>query len=1035
MIGKWKKKVSTLALSSVLLCLLPFGGVVASPTDNVSVASNWVILDQNIRPISVVAVATTQSDSTQSTLIDDEQRVIVTFKEKKKVDKSLIKGKIKREQKHSASISAKMTSKEIEKLKKDTTVQSVEPDIQLQIASTQAMDWGVSVVNATYAWKNGYTGKGVKVAVLDSGIDTHHEDLVVSGGASFVDYTTSYDDDFGHGTHVAGIIGAKNNDIGVVGVAPDADLFAVKVLDSTGKGYLSDVIAGIDYAVENKMDIINMSITTSVDSPALHNAVDQAYASGLLLVAAAGNTGNVDGTGDTLQYPAKYSSVIAVGAVDQNNQRASFSATGNELEIVAPGMNVNSTYLNNGYKTFKGTSMASSFVSGEIALLKQENSLLTNTQLRSALDQHVLNSGNTAKDLKYGYGVLDVSALINQHTIINSPNVSGNVYSNVYGNLNTTSALIFSAGVDSKINVSINWGPATDVTTSWPSLVNAKSIAYYQTDGGTQYRYVLYYDNTIKVSINWGPATDVTTSWPSLVNARAISYYQTEGGTLFRYVLYNDNTIKVSINGEPATDVTTSWPSLVNARAISYYQTEGGTSFRFVGYLNQNPIININNTSTQIAFKNSVPNTVSIYGVVSDLDNDSIIISATIGGVTKSTIVHNTSTIQNWALQWNVNNDNLTTASYNNVFITASDNYGGVVNTTSAPIIIDNIPNIPSSLNPGGATSSIPSLVTVTPLTLNWTFSDPDDGDTQSAYDVQIYDASGFTLINDSGWVNSGSTSYTIPANKLVRGTTYSWKVAVKDSKGGVSSFSPLYYFKTNNLPTAVVTSYTDGQTISDNVLNFTWTYTDTDGQAQTSYRIQGSKDNWATIGYDSGVKTGAATSFATPAIPDGTWNFKINVNDSMEWSTAATRNNLIVPNAYEPNDTSAQAFGINYNTPYTSSISSANDVDFFKYVAPAAGMDRVTLTIPTGKNYDVYVYDASMNFVASGQIGTVGAGEETIYKVTSGATYYIKVVGVSGDYSGNPYTLKVNKYSVTNQTNYQFDSNGNITSKTTTSN
>lgn len=255
MTWKWKKSISAFLLSSLLLSSLSLegGAAAVSSTESFdetqSTPHPWSLLNQSIRPLSLVAASSTQPASSASTLIDDEQRVIVTFKNTKKLDRSLVKGKIKRAQKHSASISAKMSSKEIDKLKKNALIQAVEPDIQLQSA-VQTLDWGISVVHATYAWTNGYTGKGVKVAVLDSGINTHHEDLIVAGGVSFVDYTTSYDDDYGHGTHVAGIIGAQNNDIGVVGVAPDSDLYAVKVLDSHGVGYLSDVIAGIDWAVE-----------------------------------------------------------------------------------------------------------------------------------------------------------------------------------------------------------------------------------------------------------------------------------------------------------------------------------------------------------------------------------------------------------------------------------------------------------------------------------------------------------------------------------------------------------------------------------------------------------------------------------------------------------------------------------------------------------------------------------------------------------------------------------------------------------------
>jgi hypothetical protein len=315
-------------------------------------------------------------------------------------------------------------------------------------------------------------------------------------------------------------------------------------------------------------------------------------------------------------------------------------------------------------------------------------------------------------------------------------------------------------------------------------------------------------------------------------------------------------------------------------------------------------------------------------------------------------------------------------------------------------------------------------------------FSDPDAGDTQTAFDVQIFDSTGSALIYESGWVGSNATSFTVPSGVLTRGTVYAWRVAAKDNKGGPSAFSPFYYIKPNFPPALTLTSYSDGQQISDNVLTFTWTYADADGQGQTAYRLQGSRDNWATIGYDSGVINSNAMAHTTTAVPDGTWSFKVVVSDGMEWSAAAQRSGLRIPNAYEPNDANTQAFPVNYNTAYTSAISTATDVDFFKYVAPATGIDRVSLTMPADTNYDVYVYDSNMNFVAAGVSTAMGAPENIIYQVNAGATYNIKVVGASGSYSTtNAYAIKVSKLTLNYNTGYQFDANGNITGKQTTSN
>lgn len=155
-----------------------------------------------------------------------------------------------------------------------------------------------------------------------------------------------------------------------------------------------------------------MSWGTSADYSALHDAVDAAYSKGLLLVAAAGNTGNYYGTGDNVNYPAKYDTVIAVAAIDQNNRRASFSSTGPAVELSAPGVSVYSTYRGNVYSTLSGTSMATPHVSGTCALVWAENPTLTNAQLRTILQNTAMNLGTAGKDNLYGYGLVNAYAAV-----------------------------------------------------------------------------------------------------------------------------------------------------------------------------------------------------------------------------------------------------------------------------------------------------------------------------------------------------------------------------------------------------------------------------------------------------------------------------------------------------------------------------------------------------------------------------------------------------------------------------------------------
>ncbi|MFQ5716432.1 MAG: S8 family peptidase [Nitrospinales bacterium] len=250
--------------------------------------------------------------------------------------------------------------------------------MRVDLTKAQVLPWGVSRIGAPLAW-GGSTGAGVQVAVLDTGIDEGHPDLKgnIRGGVNFVAKDprknevdpTKWRDENGHGTHVAGIIGAEDNDIGVVGVAPDVSFLAVRVLDNRGFGLVSAVISGIEWAINHETRVINMSLGLDMDIQALHDAVDAAHGAGIVVVAAAGNSGDGIGTTDEVSFPAKYTSVIAVAATDSADITPFWSAEGQEIELAAPGVDIPSTWKGGKYKTLSGTSMASPHVAGVAALM------------------------------------------------------------------------------------------------------------------------------------------------------------------------------------------------------------------------------------------------------------------------------------------------------------------------------------------------------------------------------------------------------------------------------------------------------------------------------------------------------------------------------------------------------------------------------------------------------------------------------------------------------------------------------------------
>ena len=234
----------------------------------------------------------------------------------------------------------------------------------------QIIPWGTARIGANKAWPASQ-GKTVNVAVLDTGIYAKHPDLQanVKGGVNIINSKRPFYDDNGHGTHLAGTIGAVDNGAGIIGVAPQVNLFAVKVLDENGRGSIADIVRGLDWCVQNKMQVVNMSFGSNRPSAAFHQAVKAAAGAGIVLVAAAGN----DGSKNSVDYPAVYPETIAIGGINERNQLFIFSSQGPEIDLVAPATRVLSTARGGGYEKMSGTSMAAAHVTGVAALLIAHN--------------------------------------------------------------------------------------------------------------------------------------------------------------------------------------------------------------------------------------------------------------------------------------------------------------------------------------------------------------------------------------------------------------------------------------------------------------------------------------------------------------------------------------------------------------------------------------------------------------------------------------------------------------------------------------
>jgi subtilisin len=336
------------------------------------------------------------------------------------------------------------------------------------VPQEESYDWGQNRIGvpAVHRRMPGLQGAGVKIAVLDTGADVDHPDLRIEDGLNAMrgGRRKSYQDDHGHGTHVTGIIAARMNGRGIVGVAPEARIIAVKVLADDGSGHVSDLINGLQWAHEQRIRVVNMSLGFYQDSVPLKRAVRRLYKRGMIMVAAAGNRpggsatsedgggtnegggdaeendvsacdtsadggGTNEGGGDAeendvsacdtsqlgVAYPARYPGVIAVAATDYNDSVTDYSLSGPQIDVAAPGgakgsEMILSTNWDGGYALTSGTSQATPHVSGSIALALQRKSDLSFEEVLDLLQRTTWDLGYPEE--RQGAGLIDVPNLV-----------------------------------------------------------------------------------------------------------------------------------------------------------------------------------------------------------------------------------------------------------------------------------------------------------------------------------------------------------------------------------------------------------------------------------------------------------------------------------------------------------------------------------------------------------------------------------------------------------------------------------------------
>ncbi|KGA96629.1 hypothetical protein AJ85_21615 [Alkalihalobacillus alcalophilus ATCC 27647 = CGMCC 1.3604] len=248
----------------------------------------------------------------------------------------------------------------------------------------------------------------VKVAIIDSGINKEHEDLQHIKFIEFniLEKETAIIDEFGHGTAIAGIIAAENNEFGVIGLSQNVEIYDVKILNENGKGEVEHLIEAIHWCVEQNVEIINLSFGFQTESKPLKEAIDRAISEGIIIVASIGNTFGLRG-----DYPAIYEEVISITSVDEDLNRSSFASKHN-IDYAMPGENIYTTNKDGGYSFFDGTSFATAHATGIISILldyykQEQREFKKNTSFEDYLKAHSF-SNNDWKFSDYGMGILNL---------------------------------------------------------------------------------------------------------------------------------------------------------------------------------------------------------------------------------------------------------------------------------------------------------------------------------------------------------------------------------------------------------------------------------------------------------------------------------------------------------------------------------------------------------------------------------------------------------------------------------------------------
>ncbi|MBD3920832.1 S8 family serine peptidase [Paenibacillus sp. PR3] len=867
---------------------------------------------------------------------------------------------------------------ELPKLQADARVEYAEPNYIGTVFDNPsdtryAEQWYVPRVKADQAWNTTTGSQSTVVAVIDTGVDSDHPDLVTNlvAGYNTIDNTTNTEDIHSHGTHVAGIIAATmNNGQGIAGIAASSKIMPLKAMNDGGTGSSLDVIEAIQWATDHGASIINMSLGFSSYSQAMQDAVNYANSHGVLVVAAAGNNNS-----SAANYPAALDNVISVVATDQNNKKASFSNYGSTVDISAPGTEILSTVPGGGYEYKQGTSMASPVVAGAAALVWSHHPELGTADLTRLLMTTTVDLGTVGRDNTFGYGLVDVNAALNANPNANTLGLRFNqISANPFGptGSNTTSV---SYSLDKSASVSIKiYDSAMNLVKTVQTNVTKSAGTYTFTWNGKNNSNALVPSGDYQIELDASASgigfqtqyatITVDSEAPALEGFKHFYY---EGGVFgYEYELSEDSLVTVTAYNNLNKLVYTflsNEPQSAGYNSVIIHDTannigitaEGKYTYRVeakdsaghvtkiekFGYINYKGPYLTSVSATVNPFKPTGTNTSAIKYTLSDDAAITVTLQNADGVIVRTLIDHVSQTLGSKSVAWNGKNDSglIVPDGIYTYLITAEIDEFGFRNVATGTITVDTtapaITELAAStelFEPNGSNS----------ITFNYTLSEP--GKTtvtlinSSNATVKTFASNAATTTGTQTLTWDGKTSSTAFAPD----GTYTLKVTTTDTVGLTATQSVSFSIE-SGAPKITSVSATPNPFKVTGTANATIKYTLSEPVAATVLIVNSQGNVVRTLANATAQTTGTKSitwngkNDAGALVEDGTYTYKISVEDgtgltaesqgtiTTDKTTPVISNLSASPSVFAPTGSNSLTIGFNVSESGKTTVAIVN--------------------------------------------------------------------------------------------------------------